>query len=101
MDEKILARNGESVRIGDICVFATLRGTEVMKITGMPESGVVSAKGVTDSGRRWTCNILRHATEEEIKLLMERLDYERAFSEWYNKNIKRNGRKEDLRQVQG
>ena len=88
MDEKILARNGESVRIGDICVFATFKGTEVMKITEAVEDGVVYAKGVTDSGTRWTCNILRHATEEESELLMERLEYERAFSEWYNKNIK-------------
>lgn len=87
MDNKILARNGESVRIGDICVFATLRGTEVMKITEAVEDGVVYAKGVTDSGTRWTCNILRHATEEESELLKERLEYERAFSEWYNKNI--------------
>lgn len=86
MDDKILARNGESVRVGDICVFATLRGTEVMKINGTPESGVVSAKGVTDSGRRWACNILRHATDKESKILRERLEYERAFSEWYNKN---------------
>lgn len=101
MDGRMCARNGERVKVGDICVFATLRGTEVMKITEAVEDGVVYAKGVTDSGARWTCNILRHATEEESELLMERLEHERAFSEWYNKNIKRNGRKEDLRQVQG
>lgn len=81
------ARNLKEVKVGDICVFATLRGTEVMKITEAVEDGVVYAKGVTDSGTRWTCNILRHATEEESELLMERLEYERAFSEWYNKNI--------------
>lgn len=88
MDDKILARNGESVRIGDICVFATLRGTEVMKITEAVEDGVVYAKGVTDSGTRWTCNILRHATEKECENLNARLEYEREFSEWYNDKMK-------------
>ena len=87
MNITINARNGERVKVGDVCVFATLKGTEVMKIPEAVEDGVVYAKGVTDSGTRWTCNILRHATEEESELLMDRLEYERAFSEWYNKNI--------------
>lgn len=101
MNITINARNGERVKVGDICVFATPRGTQAMKITEIRDADAVYAKGVTDSGARWVCNILRHATEEESELLMERLEYERAFSEWYNKNIKRNGRKEYLRQVQG
>lgn len=87
------ARNLQEVKVGDICVFATLRGTEVMKITEAVEDGVVYAKGVTDSDRRWTCNILRHATEEESVLLMERLRYEREFSEWYNKKKNDYGKK--------
>lgn len=87
------ARNLREVKVGDICVFATLRGTEVMKITEAVEDVVVYAKGVTDSGRRWTCNILRHATEEESVLLMERLRYEREFSEWYNKKKNDYGKK--------
>ena len=88
MDGRMYARNGERFKVGDICVFATLRGTEVMKITEAVEDGIVYAKGGTDSGARWTCNILRHATEKECENLNARLEYEREFSEWYNEKIK-------------
>lgn len=88
MNITINARNGERVKVGDLCVFATLKGAEVMKITEIRDADVVYAKGVTDSGARWVCNILRHATEKESENLMERLRYESEFSEWYNKQNK-------------
>lgn len=97
----ILARNGDKVRVGDICVFITPRGTEVMKITEARDTCSVYAKGVTDSGSRWVCNILRKANADESRLLREILEKEAEFTKWYNQNIMRYGHKEDLRKVRG
>lgn len=88
MDITITARDGKEVKVGDKCVFATPRGTSVMIITEIRDADAVYAKSATDSGTRWACNILRHATEKECENLNARLEYEREFSEWYNDKIK-------------
>ena len=81
------ARNGDIINVNDICLFITPTGTELLRIIGQYDSDVVDVRGIHVSGRRWVCNILRLATFEESKRLIEHESIMGDFVRWYNDNI--------------